>query len=241
MSYILESSKTQAMRLKSKEIGTEHMLLGIISDPECVAAVILTTLNINLNQVVEDIFYAIGADPQMYKEAQEEGNRQGGILEQYSTDLTEQAREGKLDPVVGREEEIARVMQILSRRTKNNPCLIGEPGVGKTAIVEGLALQIAAGIVPDSMKEKRIVTPDLAGMVAGSKYRGEFEDRMKRLIQEVKGNGDVILFLDEVHTIIGAGGAEGAIDASNMLKPSPGKRGNAAYWCNYNCRVPETY
>lgn len=153
-------------------------------------------------------------------ESQREGEGQGGILEQYSTDLTEEAREGKLDPVIGRQEEIGRIMQILSRRTKNNPCLVGEPGVGKTAIVEGLAMQIADGIVPESMRDKRILVLDLPGMIAGSKYRGEFEERMKKLIREVKASGNVILFLDELHTIIGAGGAEGAIDASNILKPS---------------------
>ena len=142
------------------------------------------------------------------------------IIDQYSTDLTQEAREGKLDPVIGREKEIARVMEILSRRTKNNPCLVGEPGVGKTAIVEGLARQIAEGIVPESMKDKRIMVLDLPGMIAGSKYRGEFEERMKKLIREVKTAGNIILFLDELHTIIGAGGAEGAIDASNILKPS---------------------
>ena len=163
---------------------------------------------------------AIGAEPEEYKMFQGGEKGKTAVLEQYSTDLTRQAMDGKLDAVIGRDEEIARIMQILSRRTKNNPCLIGEPGVGKTAIVEGLALRIANGIVPNAMKNKKIVTLDLAGMVAGSKYRGEFEERMKKLIQEVKSVGNVILFLDEVHTIIGAGGAEGAIDASNMLKPS---------------------
>ena len=219
--FLLDNSKTQALHFRAEEIGTEHMLLAIIADSECVAAKILATLNIDIQKIVEDIIIATGIDPEVYKEALEEGTSRGErILDQYSTDLTEQAYMGKLDPVIGREEEIERLMQILSRRTKNNPCLIGEPGVGKTAIVEGLALRIASGVVPDSMKEKRIVTLDLAAMVAGSKYRGEFEERMKKMIQEVKVNGDVILFLDEVHTIIGAGGAEGAIDASNMLKPS---------------------
>lgn len=141
-------------------------------------------------------------------------------MDQYGTDLTAEAEEGKLDPVIGREEEIGRLMQVLSRRTKNNPCLVGEPGVGKTAVIEGLATQIAEGIVPEGIRGKRIYTMDLASMIAGSKYRGEFEERMKRLIQEVKAAGNIILFLDEVHTIIGAGGAEGAMDASNILKPS---------------------
>ena len=220
LSYILENSKAQAMRLHAREIGTEHMLLAILEDTECVGARILATLNIQFQRIVEDILQAVGAEPEEYKLFQGGEKIQSDILEQYSTDLTRQAMEEKLDAVIGREEEIARIMQILSRRTKNNPCLIGETGVGKTAIVEGLALRIANGSVPDAMKSKKILTLDLAGMVAGSKYRGEFEDRMKKLIQEVKTVGNVILFLDEVHTIIGAGGAEGAIDASNMLKPS---------------------
>ena len=152
------------------------------------------------------------------EDTREDKNGRNSVLAQYSTDLTAQAEEGKLDPVIGRESEIERLMQILSRRTKNNPCLVGEPGVGKTAIIEGLANQIATGIVPDGMKDKRIVTLDLSGMIAGSKYRGEFEERMKRLIREVRSAGNIILFLDEVHTMIGAGGAEGAIDASNILK-----------------------
>lgn len=164
----------------------------------------------------------LGVDPKEYQEevSAVSNKKKADILEQYGVDLTQKAAEGKLDPVIGRKSEISRLMQILSRRTKNNPCLVGEPGVGKTAVIEGLAQQIAAGVVPDSMKEKRILTMDLSGMVAGSKYRGEFEERMKRLIQEVKSAGNIILFLDEVHTIIGAGGAEGAIDASNILKPS---------------------
>lgn len=219
LSYILESSEVQAVKFRSEKIGTEHMLFAMILDGECVAAKILATLDVNLQKLAGDILEAAGIDPELLKELQDgQGNQD--TLEQYSTDLTRRAEEGRLDPVVGREEEISRIMQILSRRTKNNPCLIGEPGVGKTAIVEGLAQRIAAGTVPDSMKGKRIVTLDLAGMVAGSKYRGEFEDRMKKMIREVKASGNTILFLDEVHTIIGAGGAEGAIDASNMLKPS---------------------
>lgn len=219
LSYILDNSAGHAVKLRAEKIGTDHMLLAILLDTECVAVRILTTLNVNLQKLTGDIFEVADADPELLKEIQE-GQGHAEIIDQYSTDLTSQAEEGKLDPVVGREEEIARVMQILIRRTKNNPCLIGEPGVGKTAIVEGLAQRIAAGTVPDGMKNKRIVTLDLAGMVAGSKYRGEFEDRMKKMIREVKASGNTILFLDEVHTIIGAGGAEGAIDASNMLKPS---------------------
>lgn len=222
LSYILEDSKMEAVRFRSEEIGTEHMLLALLQDTDCVAARILLTLNINLQKLCQEIFETVGIDPKLYQEEMvtEGGRRRDGVLEQYGTDLTARAEEGKLDPVIGRKEEIDRLMQVLSRRTKNNPCLVGEPGVGKTAIIEGLAAQITEGIVPESMKDKRIYTMDLAGMIAGSKYRGEFEERMKRLIQEVKSAGNIILFLDEVHTIIGAGGAEGAIDASNILKPS---------------------
>ena len=221
LEYILEESKEEALRLRSEETGTEHMLLAILRDVDCVAARILLTLNINLQKLCQDILVSTGADPREYmEETQEDGRRKNSVLEQYGTDLTVQAAEGKLDPVIGREKEIERLMQILSRRTKNNPCLVGEPGVGKTAVLEGLAQRIARGVVPEAMKNRRIVTMDLAGMIAGSKYRGEFEERMKRLIQEVKAAGNVILFLDEVHTIIGAGGAEGAMDASNILKPS---------------------
>lgn len=221
LTYILEESKEEALRLRSDEAGTEHMLLAILRDVDCVAARILLTLNVNLQKLCQDILVSVGADPKEYmEEIQEDGRRKNSVLEQYGTDLTLQAAEGKLDPVIGREKEIERLMQILSRRTKNNPCLVGEPGVGKTAVLEGLAQRIARGVVPETMKNRRIVTMDLAGMIAGSKYRGEFEERMKRLIQEVKAAGNVILFLDEVHTIIGAGGAEGAMDASNILKPS---------------------
>lgn len=221
LEYILSGAEDEALRLRSEKVGTEHMLLAVVRDVDCVAARILLTLNINLQKICQDILTSIGEDPREYLEdMQEEGKKKPGVLEQYGTDLTLQAAEGKLDPVIGREKEIDRLMQILSRRTKNNPCLVGEPGVGKTAVLEGLAQRIAGGMVPDIMKNKRIVTMDLAGMIAGSKYRGEFEERMKRLIQEVKVSGNVILFLDEVHTIIGAGGAEGAMDASNILKPS---------------------
>ena len=218
--YILEESQNEAVQLASEKVGTEHLLLTMLKDGDCVATRMLMTLNVNIQKLFQDLLLAAGIDPKEYMENQKDGETVGGIIDQYSTDLTQEAREGKLDPVIGREKEIARVMEILSRRTKNNPCLVGEPGVGKTAIVEGLARQIAEGIVPESMKDKRIIVLDLPGMIAGSKYRGEFEERMKKLIREVKTAGNIILFLDELHTIIGAGGAEGAIDASNILKPS---------------------
>ena len=219
LEYILELSKEEAVRMRSQEIGTEHMLLVIVNETDCVAARILLTLGANLSKMIQDIIYITGGELKEYQE-ETSGSKRGEVIEQYGTDITALAAEGKLDPVIGRDEEINRLMQILSRRTKNNPCLVGEPGVGKTAVIEALAMRIANGTVPDNMKEKRIVSMDLAGMVAGSKYRGEFEERMKRLIQDVKMTGDVILFLDEVHTIIGAGGAEGALNAANILKPS---------------------
>ncbi len=197
--------------------------MAIIKEGENVAVRLLNTLGINVQKIYADTLIAIGQDGSLYKEdlsRRAQGKSKGGTLAQYSRDLTAMAREGKLDPVIGREDEIRRLIQILSRRTKNNPCLIGEPGVGKTAVVEGLALRIIEGKVPFTVKDKRVLTLDLSGMVAGSKYRGEFEERIKKVIKEVIDNGNVILFLDELHTIIGAGGAEGAIDASNILKPS---------------------
>lgn len=219
--YILANSEKEAHRLRTAEVGTEHLLLSMIRDVDCVAARILITLNISLQKLLKDILNASGVDPKDYQdELQDESRGSGSVIEQYCTDMTARAEEGKQDPVVGREEEMYRLMQVLSRRTKNNPCLIGEPGVGKTVVVEGLAQRIAAGVVPEKMKDKRIYTLDLPGMIAGSKYRGEFEERMKGLISEVESNGNIILFLDEIHTMIGAGGAEGAIDASGILKPS---------------------
>lgn len=218
---ILENSMKEAQRLHTAAVGTEHLLLSVIRDVDCVAARILITLNINLQKVFQDIMTAAGVDPKDYQdEIQEEGKGRRSMIEQFCTDLTERAEEGKIDPVVGREEEMHRLMQVLSRRTKNNPCLVGEPGVGKTAIIEGLAQRIASGVVPEKMKDKRICTLDLPGLIAGSKYRGEFEERMKGLIAEVESSGNIILFLDEIHTMIGAGGAEGAIDAASILKPS---------------------
>lgn len=220
MQFILEEAAGEAQHLKAKEVGTEHLLLAVLNDADCVASRILQTLNVNMQKLYQDIMLAVGADINEYMSDLQGEGRKKGVLEQFGTDLTEQAAEGKLDPVIGREQEIGRLMQILSRRTKNNPCLVGEPGVGKTAVIEGLAQRISGGLVPEGMKEKKIFTMDLASMIAGSKYRGEFEERMKKLIQEVQAAGNVILFLDEVHTIIGAGGAEGAMDASNILKPS---------------------
>ena len=221
---ILEESHKQAQRFHSDKTGTEHILMAIIKEGENVAARLLNTLGIQLQKLYIDLLVAMGEDGSLYKEDLVRKNTkkklEQSVLSQYSRDLTKSAREGKLDPVVGRENEIRRVIQILSRRTKNNPCLVGEPGVGKTAIVEGLAERIVAGEVPDTVKDKRVLTLDLSGMVAGSKYRGEFEERIKKVIKEVTEDGNVLLFLDELHTIIGAGGAEGAIDASNILKPS---------------------
>ena len=220
LEFLLDNAFQEAVRQNSEKIGTEHLLLAMIKDADCAATRSLATLNVDLVKVHDDILHVVGINPKDYEDGLEGGRVQGGMLEQFSTDLTAKATEGKLDPVVGREAEIERLMQVLSRRTKNNPCMIGEPGVGKTAIIEGLASRIAEGIVPEGMREKRILTLDLSGMVAGTKYRGEFEDRMKKLLREVRSDKNVIRFLDEIHTIIGAGGAEGALDAANILKPS---------------------
>jgi ATP-dependent Clp protease ATP-binding subunit ClpC len=225
---ILDQSYKEAARFKAQLVGTEHILIALIKETDCIAVRLLNTLGVNVQKVYIDILTATGVDLNAAKNEYSTGKNNGKgkaksatpTLDQYSRDLTEYAREGKLDPVIGRETEIQRVVQILSRRTKNNPCLVGEPGVGKTAIAEGLALKIVEGNIPDTIKEKRVVTLDLSGMVAGSKYRGEFEERIKKVISEVIGDGNVLLFIDEIHTIIGAGGAEGAIDASNILKPS---------------------
>ena len=219
LKFILEESRKIAERFRMEEIGTEHMLLAIIQDTDCVAARILITLNLNLQKVMQDCLTAIGENPKAFAE-KNEGAAKGAVMEQYCTDLTALAEDGRLDPVVGREEEMQRLMQILSRRTKNNPCMVGEPGVGKTAIIEGIAQRIAKEAVPEKMREKRVLSLDLAALIAGSKYRGEFEERMKRLVNEVKADGNIILFLDVIHTVVGAGGAEGAMDASNILKPS---------------------
>lgn len=225
-SRILEESHKIAARYKSSLTGTEHILIAIIREGENVGLRLLNTIGVNIQKLYLDIMTAMGEDTNQHKDDlnrnknKKKKDGKTNTLDQYSRDLTRLAGEGMLDPVIGRETEIMRVIQILSRRTKNNPCLIGEPGVGKTAIAEGLALRIVNGEVPDTIKNKRVVTLDLAGMVAGSKYRGEFEERIKRVIREVIEAGNIYLFLDEIHTLIGAGGAEGAIDASNILKPS---------------------
>ncbi len=221
---ILEESHKQAERFEAGKTGTEHILMALIKEGENIGVRILNTLGVSVQKIYVDVLISIGQDGNLYKEdlARNKGSKKKNtsMLEQYSRDLTRLAAEDKLDPVVGREDEIQRVIQILSRRTKNNPCLIGEPGVGKTAVVEGLARRIVEGDVPFTIQNKRLLTLDLSGMVAGSKYRGEFEERIKKVIKEVTEDGNVILFLDELHTLIGAGGAEGAIDASNILKPS---------------------
>ncbi len=221
---ILEEAHRQADRFHSDKTGTEHILLAVLKEGENVAVRLLNTMGISVQKLYVDVLVAMGEDGALYKEdlVRKQNKKKGNTstLDHYSRDLTALAREGKLDPVIGREEEITRVVQILSRRTKNNPCLVGEPGVGKTAVVEGLASRIVTGDVPFTVQNKRLLTLDLSGMVAGSKYRGEFEERIKKVIKEVIEDGNIILFLDEMHTIIGAGGAEGAIDASNILKPS---------------------
>lgn len=223
---ILEIANREAMRFRASAIGTEHLLIAILRETDCVAAQLLYSLGVQAQKVYQDIVLGIGMDARAAKadmpSAKGKSRRKNEplMVDQYSRDLTAYAREGKLDPVIGRHDEIQRVIQILSRRTKNNPCLIGEPGVGKTAVAEGLAQKIISGNVPETIKDKRVLTLDISGMVAGSKYRGEFEERIKRVISEVKEDGNILLFIDEIHTIIGAGGAEGAIDAANILKPS---------------------
>ena len=223
---VLENAAKEAERFRSEKIGTEHLLLAILKENESAAVRLLNTMGINLQKLYIDLLVAMGEEGSFSKEelksakTRKKNLEATPVLDQFSRDLTKLAEEGRMDPVIGREQEIRRVIQILSRRGKNNPCLIGEPGVGKTAIAEGLAQQIAMGVVPDSVAGKRVVTLDLSSMIAGSKYRGEFEERIKKVIREVVAAGNILLFLDEIHTIIGAGGAEGAIDAANILKPS---------------------
>ena len=224
----LEQAEKEAGFSRSTEAGTEHLLLALLRLSDCAASRLLTSMDVNLQKLYTEIVTAMGKQGEYYREEMMQRNRKGNrgnasetpFLNQYSRDLTALAAEGRLDPIVGREDEIQRVIQILSRRGKNNPCLIGEPGVGKTAIVEGLSQRIQTGVVPDSVKGKKVLTLDLSGMVAGSKYRGEFEERIKNVIAEVTAAGNVLLFIDEIHTLIGAGGAEGAIDAANILKPA---------------------
>ena len=224
--HILEKAREEARKLGYDEIGSEHILLSIIKEGDCAASRLLNTMGINLQKLFNDVLGAMGEDPAKYREEfskSKNAAKTGSAtptLDQYSRDLTEMAAEGVLDPVIGRKAETQRVIQILSRRGKNNPCLIGEPGVGKTAIVEGIAESIVNGTVPGLLRGKRLVSLDMSGLVAKSKYRGEFEERIKKVINEVIAAGDVILFIDEIHTIIGAGGAEGSLDASNILKPS---------------------
>ena len=222
---VIENAFKEAKRLDSEYIGTEHMLIGIMKEGDSVAVRIMLDLNINPQKIYNEIIKLVSEDENINLNSKQANNKNIGsfnqtpTLNQFGTDLTKQAGEGKLDPVIGRTEEIQRVLQILSRRTKNNPCLIGEPGVGKTAVVEGLAEKIIAGDVPETLKNKRVVNVDISSMVAGAKYRGDFEERIKKSLGEVKKVGDVILFIDEIHTIVGAGSAEGAVDAANILKP----------------------
>ena len=224
---VLESAVAEAQNSGCEKAGTEHLLLAMLRETDCVGTRLLYTMGVNIQKLYAAVLGAMGYDNESIQEEfqaakamQNPGGSPTPALDQYSRDLTQMAAEGKLDPVVGREKEISRLIQILSRRTKNNPCLVGEPGVGKTAIAEGLAQRILAGNVPETIKDKRLVVLDLSGMVAGSKYRGEFEERIRKVVDEVRENQGILLFIDELHTIIGAGGAEGALDASNILKPS---------------------
>lgn len=223
---LIEQAKAEAERLKDDAVGTEHLLLAMLKETDSVATRLLYTMGVNIPRLYAAVLSAMGIEQEAANEefaARSNHQTKGSTtptLDQYSRDLTDMAADGRLDPVIGREKEITRLIQILSRRTKNNPCLVGEPGVGKTAIVEGLAQRIVSGTVPDTVKGKRVVVLDMSGMVAGSKYRGEFEERIRNVIDEVRENQGILLFIDELHTIIGAGGAEGALDASNILKPS---------------------
>ena len=222
---IFENAYKQARKLGSEYIGTEHILIGIMREGDSIAIRIMLDLGVDPQKLYNELVKVINEDEEINpNERKSETNNLGSFnqtqnLNQYGTDLTKQAIEGKLDPIIGRKEEIERVIQILSRRTKNNPCLIGEPGVGKTAVVEGLAERIVSDDVPEMLKQKRLVSLDISSMVAGAKYRGDFEERIKKCLSEVKKSGDIILFIDEIHTIVGAGSAEGAIDAANILKP----------------------
>ena len=223
---VVERSKQEAVRLGANYVGTEHILLALLREPDTLAITLLEDLGVDIQTLYEDIMLLLGeseaqpAGVQGMHERPNEEISETETLDKFSRDMTALAKQGKFDPIVGREQEIERIIRILSRRTKNNPCLMGDPGVGKTAIVEGLAQKISDGNVPDTLRHKRILSLDLSAMVAGSKYRGEFEERMKKALEDVKAAGNIILFIDEIHTVIGAGAAEGAIDASNILKPA---------------------
>ena len=228
---LIEIAARESMRLGQNYIGTEHILLAMLNEPDCVGIKLLSLQNVTTSDIAEDLtaFFrestaSTGGEETASafsgERAGTSGKDGGTMLDQYGRNLTALAREGKIDPVIGRETETERVVQILSRRTKNNPCLIGEPGVGKTAVVEGLAQRIADGSVPETLTDKKIITLDIPGMIAGAKYRGEFEERMKGVMNEVMKDKSIILFIDEIHTIIGAGAAEGAVDAANILKPA---------------------
>ena len=217
---VIDMSVQEAIKMGTGYVGTEHILLALIQENDSIAVRILASLGVNGQKLYEDIMSMVGEDSTGSTGANGDSKSGTPTLDKYSCDFTKMASESKFDPIIGRDKEIERVIQILSRRTKNNPCLVGDPGVGKSAIIEGLAQQIYEGNVPSTLKDKRIVSLDLSSMIAGSKYRGEFEERIKKVIDEVKAAGNVVLFIDEIHTIIGAGGAEGAIDASNILKPS---------------------
>ena len=242
LAYILEESKAEALRFQSSQIGTEHMLLSLLHETDCVATRILLTLNISLQKLYQDILSVLGVDPKSIRRKccrSPAERRRGRTAVWNGSDA--QAKEGKLDPVIGREEEIGRLMQVLSRRTKNNPCLVGEPGVGKTAVIEGLAAKIASGIVPEGMKDKRILTMDLAGMIAGSKYRGEFEERMKKLIQEVKAAGNN-------HPVPGRGSYDhrcgrrrGCYRCIEYIKAISRKRRDSVDWSHHDRRVSQVY
>ncbi len=225
--YVVDMSAQEASRMGADEVGTEHILIALLRETDTLAVKIRTGLGVNIQTMYEDIMLMLGeseAQPAgargMHENHEKEEKSATETLEKFSRDLTLLAKQGKFDPIVGRDDEIERIIQILSRRSKNNPCLTGDPGVGKTAIVEGLAQKITEGSIPETLKNKRIFSLDLSAMVAGSKYRGEFEERMKKALEEVRADGNIILFVDEIHTIIGAGAAEGAIDASNILKPA---------------------
>ena len=220
---VIESAFLDARRTGTEYIGTEHLLIGIMKEGDSVATRILLEEGINPQILYNELLKVLNEEGSNSEDEKSSSNKSSynstPTLNQYGVDLTKQAREGKLDPVIGRKDEIQRVIQILSRRTKNNPCLIGEPGVGKTAVAEGLAEKIVAGDVPEILKNKRVVSLDMASMVAGAKYRGDFEERIKKALKEVQKAGDIIIFIDEIHTIVGAGSAEGAVDAANILKP----------------------